>query len=133
MYWTDWGSPAKIETASMDGTSRRTIVFGGLQWPNALTLDLATQTLYWADAAMDRMEASSTSGANRRVITSSLIFHPFGITFHSDVLYWTDWGYKGIATSPVSPFEPRGIRTNLNFNPMGIWMMSPTTQPGGMY
>lgn len=33
MYWTDWGNHPKIETASMDGTLRQTLVHENIQWP----------------------------------------------------------------------------------------------------
>lgn len=39
MYWTDWGSSAKIETANYDGTSRKVIIGTNLGWPNGLHLD----------------------------------------------------------------------------------------------
>ena len=58
MYWTDWGSPPKIERASLDGDSRRTIVEGRLKWPNGLVIDSASRRLYWADAALDKIEIS---------------------------------------------------------------------------
>ena len=45
MYWSDWGIPATIERASMDGTNRTVLHNTGLQWPNALTIDYDNQTL----------------------------------------------------------------------------------------
>ena len=50
MYWTDWGTNAKIETATMGGYSRRSLVDRGLVWPNGLTMDYEQNLLYWADA-----------------------------------------------------------------------------------
>ena len=59
MYWTDWGSPPKIERASLDGDRRQTIVEGELKWPNGLVIDSASRRLYWADAALDKIEMSN--------------------------------------------------------------------------
>ena len=52
MYWTCWGDEARIERAVMDGSDRSVIHNTSLVWPNAITLDIATQTLYWADAML---------------------------------------------------------------------------------
>lgn len=38
MFWADWGEPAKIERAGMDGTHRSTIVSKDIRWPNGLTI-----------------------------------------------------------------------------------------------
>ena len=34
MYWSDWGVPAKIEGANMDGSNRSVIVHKDVEWPN---------------------------------------------------------------------------------------------------
>lgn len=52
MYWTDWGSSAKIERATLGGNFRTEIVNTSLVWPNGLTLDYEDQRLYWADASL---------------------------------------------------------------------------------
>ena len=39
MFWTDWGSPGKVERAYMDGTGRTTIADTSLVWPNDITID----------------------------------------------------------------------------------------------
>lgn len=39
MYWTDWGSIAKIERSYMDGSGRETLFNTGLGWPNGLVVD----------------------------------------------------------------------------------------------
>lgn len=52
MYWTDWGTNAKIERATLGGNFRTEIVNSSLVWPNGLTLDYEEQRLYWADASL---------------------------------------------------------------------------------
>lgn len=52
MYWTDWGTNAKIERATLGGNFRVPIVNTSLVWPNGLTLDFETDLLYWADASL---------------------------------------------------------------------------------
>ena len=68
MFWTDWGTVARIETASMDGTNRRTLISRNLRWPNGITVDYSSSgALFWSDAGLDKIETSDIHGHNRRV------------------------------------------------------------------
>ena len=67
MYWTDWGTTAKIERASMDGQNRMVLHNALLVWPNGITIDYAAQRLYWTDAFLDRIEYSGVDGTGRQV------------------------------------------------------------------
>ncbi|KAK3706540.1 hypothetical protein QZH41_013032 [Actinostola sp. cb2023] len=96
MFWSDWGSPAKIETANMDGTDRHLLVQGdGLVWPNGLAVDSQTDELYWADAKADTIECVFINGTNRRVVLKRL-HHPFGLDVFDGYIYWSDWTTKDI-------------------------------------
>ena len=96
MYWSDWGSVARIEKASMDGANRAVIHNTSLVWPNALTLDTLTQTLYWADASLDKVESSRVDGSNRRLFTEIGVVHPFAIAVKENSIYFTDWAENSI-------------------------------------
>ena len=126
MYWTDWGQPATIERASMDGTSQTILHNSGLGWPNGLTIDYTTQTLYWVDAQLDRIETSTVSGLGRRILsTTHIIYHPFGIDVYQGVLYWTDWQAKAVLKAPVSsPSSVQIVISNLYLDPMTIRTVS---------
>ena len=91
MYFTDWGTVGRIEKASLTGTNRRVIHNTSLVWPNALTLDIPTQTLYWADASLDKIERSGVDGTNRTILAQLGVVHPFGIVLNGSMLYFTDW------------------------------------------
>ena len=67
MYWTDWGTGAKIEIAYMSGEQRKTLVSGNLRWPNGITIDFEENMLYWTDAALDRIERCNLDGTSREV------------------------------------------------------------------
>lgn len=73
MYWTDWeedeidDSVGRIEKAWMDGFNRQIFVTSKMLWPNGLTLDFHTSTLYWCDAYYDHIEKVFLNGTHRKV------------------------------------------------------------------
>ena len=134
MYWTDWGSSAKIEKASMDGTSRSVLIGTNLGWPNGLTLDYVTQTLYWCDAQLDRLEKCGTDGTSRMTLPTqpNVLQHPFGITFYMNRLYWGDWQTNAVFTAPISnTLNTTTVITNLRLDPMTLHVVAETRQPYG--
>ena len=75
----------------MDGTKRKVLHNSGLKWPNALTVDYQSQTLYWADGFLKKLECSKVDGTNRITLATKGLGQPFGITLYRNVLYITDW------------------------------------------
>ena len=126
MYWTDWGANPKIEQAEMDGSARRAIVTGSLTWPNGLTIDQATNRLFWADAKLDKIEMSDLNGGNRQLVMSSAAnIHPYGLAVYKNVLYWTDWNSKSISRYNLSSGSQDTIVTGLQ-KPMDIHVFDPS-------
>uniref|UniRef100_A0A3Q1HBP6 EGF-like domain-containing protein n=1 Tax=Acanthochromis polyacanthus TaxID=80966 RepID=A0A3Q1HBP6_9TELE len=89
LYWTDWGSPAKIERATLSGNFQTTIISGNLVSPNGLTLDYEERMLYWADSSLC-IERSTLTGENRQVIVHGVTY-PFAMTVFQQDIFWTDW------------------------------------------
>ena len=126
MYWTNWGTNPKIEQAEMDGSARRTIVTGNLGWPNGLTIDQATNRLFWADAKLDKVEVSDLNGGNRQLlILSSANVHPYGLAVYKDMLYLTDWSTKSILSFNLSSRTKEEIVNGLQ-RPMDIHVFDPS-------
>ena len=112
MFFTDWGTFAKIEKANMDGTSRSVIHFSSLVWPNGIAIDSAEEKLYWTDAYLDKIEYSNLDGSDRRTLidehtylpttgfskitNSEVIQHPFALELYGDKVCWTDWTLKSV-------------------------------------
>ena len=77
MYWTDWeedevnDSIGRIERAWMDGSNRSIFVTSNMLWPNGLTLDHGTSTMYWCDAYYDHIERIHLNGTGRMVTCCS--------------------------------------------------------------
>ena len=130
MYWTDWGLNPKIEKASMDGGTRRAIVTTDIVWPNGITLDYDTQTLYWVDGSLDKIESCNTNGNNRMILNNN-ISHPFGITFYQNTLYWGDWNTNIIYSTCLTKPNASTVIINLVNDPMGMHVISTERQPPG--
>ncbi|XP_011894048.1 PREDICTED: low-density lipoprotein receptor-related protein 1B [Cercocebus atys] len=98
MYWTDWeedeidDSVGRIEKAWMDGFNRQIFVTSKMLWPNGLTLDFHTNTLYWCDAYYDHIEKVFLNGTHRKIVYSGReLNHPFGLSHHGNYVFWTDY------------------------------------------
>ena len=134
MYWTDWGSNATIEKASMDGKNRTVIHNTSLTWPVALTLDYQTQVLYWADASLEKIESSNVDGSNRQLLTTVGVGYPFGLALFNDTLYFTDWSGNSVKVVHVNGSNATTIfdgQSVLCGQPFGIAVVSEAKQPLG--
>ena len=130
IFISDWGPNAHIERAWMDGSNRDFIVTEKIEWPNGLTLDYITRTVYWADARLDYIGAVDYFGGGRRKVVTE-VKHPFAVTMFEDSLYYTDWTHRGIVkvsklgTDSVSKLI---IKDNLT-RPMDIQVYHLSRQP----
>uniref|UniRef100_A0A8C2QBS6 Low density lipoprotein receptor-related protein 1Bb n=1 Tax=Cyprinus carpio TaxID=7962 RepID=A0A8C2QBS6_CYPCA len=98
MYWTDWeedevnDSIGRIEKAWMDGSNRKIFVTSNMLWPNGLTLEHGTSTMYWCDAYYDHIERIYLNGTGRMVVYSGReLSHPFGIAQYQNSIFWTEY------------------------------------------
>ncbi|XP_066928142.1 low-density lipoprotein receptor-related protein 1-like [Clytia hemisphaerica] len=110
LFWTDWSSiNPKIERASLCGEDRvvlvnktymDSILKKNIGWPNGLTIDYDTDTIYWVDAKTDIIVQMDLDGGNIKILkdgkTNQRINHPYAITYFQQHLYWTDWSSKAI-------------------------------------
>ena len=131
MYWSDWGEPAKIERASMDGMKREVLIDTGVTWPNGLAIDYQLQRLYWTDAFTDKIEYSSVDGTGREILLTAAtgLDHPFAITISGDQIYWTDWSNLTVFTShKQSAISILPVYDNFFLVPNGIEAVDPNRQ-----
>ncbi|XP_022087518.1 low-density lipoprotein receptor-related protein 4-like isoform X2 [Acanthaster planci] len=91
IYWTDLASPAKIEAVRHDGRHRATIATSNLTTPTSITIDYQSQKLLWIDSGRKVIEISNLDGTERRIITSSQMGQPFGISEFQDYVWFTEW------------------------------------------
>ena len=131
MYFSDWGTVGRIEKATLSGANRTVIHNSNLVWPNALTLDIPTQTLYWADASLDKIEKSSVDGTNRVLIAQRGVVHPFSIVFANGTLYFTDWSdntIRYLSTTEGIVRNLHSVAAYSNSTIFGIQIFGPNRQ-----
>ena len=120
----------------MDGKGRKVLHNTSLTWPNAITLDIESQILYWADAHFDKVESSNVNGSNRRIITFRGILHPFAHTVFRDTLFVSDWRLDQILAvkipSPGTSSTTVSLTSRLQQEPMGVQVITPERQPEGV-
>lgn len=128
IYFADWGNPAKIEKATIDGEDRRVLISKDIVWPNGLTLDVYRSQLYWSDAKLDYIKKMDLDGSNVQEILRSEGIHPHTLTVFNAELFWTDWVHKGILKQSDSSFEV--VKGNLiAAHPLSIKVVHPHRQP----
>lgn len=104
MFWADWvehpsSQKSKIERAAMDGADRLVWVEQQLHWPNDLSIDYASNRLYWCDAYYDRIESVSLTDRNERTVIADFemnVRHPYGLVHYSlggqlHSFFWTEF------------------------------------------
>ncbi|XP_046546455.1 low-density lipoprotein receptor-related protein 4-like [Haliotis rubra] len=130
LYWTDWGTTPRIETARYDGSDRRTLVATDLIWPNGITLDKQNGRLYWCDAKMRVIESVLLDGRNRTVLLSESTAHYFDIFHHQGRLYFTDWQkQRSILYIPTSGGNVSSLQSNGFSHLAGIHVTSNISEP----
>uniref|UniRef100_A0A3B1JND8 LDL receptor related protein 1B n=1 Tax=Astyanax mexicanus TaxID=7994 RepID=A0A3B1JND8_ASTMX len=88
LFFTDYGSVAKLERCGLDGSERRRIVESRMEQPTALTLDLISKLVYWADVYLDIIEVVDYDGKKRHtVIRGNSVSHLYGLALFEDYLF----------------------------------------------
>ena len=68
LFWSDHGSPPKLESSNLLGEYRRVLVWQGLFKPTAVSADHTTNQLYWVDEVKGTVESINKDGTGRRIV-----------------------------------------------------------------
>ncbi|XP_013411103.1 prolow-density lipoprotein receptor-related protein 1 [Lingula anatina] len=128
LFYTDWGEDAHIGRMGMDGSQKIKIVTTNLSWPNAMTIDYITETIFWADARLDYIAMADLDGKNIRLIINGELPHIFALTTFEDLIYWTDW--EKMSVYSANKFSGANMTNVTSFvhRPMDIHILHPLRQ-----
>uniref|UniRef100_A0A8C9T2Z5 Low density lipoprotein receptor a n=1 Tax=Scleropages formosus TaxID=113540 RepID=A0A8C9T2Z5_SCLFO len=133
MYWTDWGSPAKIEKGGLNGADRNPLVTDDIVWPNGITLDMLNHRLYWVDSKLHTLSSVDVNGGSRRtlIIDEHKLAHPLSLTVFEEKVFWTDVANNAIlSANRLTGADITAVAENL-FSPEGIVLYHNLKQPTG--
>ena len=104
-----------------------------MAWPNALTIDYVTSTIFWADGNLDYIGMAGIDGSRRRTVISHsfLVPHVFAMTTFESHLYWTDWEKDSIMFADKFSGNSTKNLTTLPHRPMDIQVVHPLRQAKG--
>ena len=69
LFYSDWSpSDPHIGRVGLDGSGHMRLVTTKMTHPNALTVDIATHMLYWADVFLNVVERCDYDGNNRALV-----------------------------------------------------------------
>lgn len=131
LFWTDWGENPRIERMGMDGTMRETIINTKIYWPNGLTLDIATQRVYFADSKLDFIDFCYYNGSGRQQVLagSHYLLHPHSLSLFEDTLYWTDRQLNRVLSAHKFKGNNQTVVSHLISQPLSIHVHHPSLQP----
>ena len=123
LFWTEWGILPRLSRCSLDGKreTRTTLIHQEIVWPNALTIDYSSNTLWWADAKLKKIESCDLNGSNRKLVMSVDAGHPFSIAVNSKYVFWTNWKTKTLDKIEKNSVYRYPTRTSsFKSHPLGV-------------
>uniref|UniRef100_A0A182SX29 EGF-like domain-containing protein n=1 Tax=Anopheles maculatus TaxID=74869 RepID=A0A182SX29_9DIPT len=131
LFWTDWGENPRIERIGMDGTMRETIISTKIYWPNGLTLDVATQRVYFADSKLDFIDFCYYNGTGRQQVlaASHYLLHAHSLSLFEDTLYWTDRQLNRVLSAHKYRGTNQTVVSHLISQPLSVHVHHPSLQP----
>ncbi|XP_077997838.1 low-density lipoprotein receptor-related protein 2-like [Glandiceps talaboti] len=132
MFVSDWSSTPHILRAYMDGTNRHVLVDNKIIWPNALSVDLASKRVFWADGRLDYIQSITYDGQYRETVISggTKVPHPFDLAVFENYVYFSDWTKMGVVR--VNKFDREDytiISSSTTLKPMGVVAYHRICQP----
>uniref|UniRef100_A0A8C9TUU4 Low density lipoprotein receptor-related protein 1Ba n=1 Tax=Scleropages formosus TaxID=113540 RepID=A0A8C9TUU4_SCLFO len=90
LFFTDYGTRAKVEQSNMDGTNRTRIAENRVARPTAIALDLVKKLVYWLDISLGHIEVADYDGRNRyTIVRGSVVSYLYGLVVFEELLFAT--------------------------------------------
>ena len=113
MYWTG-NLAGTVHRAGMDGSSPVTLVTG-LGLPRGLTIDFASQRLYWTEFSGHKIKSSNLNGKDIQLFAQLPSgSQPWGIAVLNDRIYWGNQGNYKLQSGATDEAEYKTLYTETN-------------------
>ncbi|XP_060065626.1 low-density lipoprotein receptor-related protein 1-like [Ylistrum balloti] len=96
LFWSDTGIQPKIEQARLDGTKREIFVDTNITAPFGLAIDYETNTLYWCDNNLNKLESIDIVTRTRKILISPDQMNScMALTLFEEYVYWLEGDVSG--------------------------------------
>nr|XP_012143749.1 PREDICTED: vitellogenin receptor [Megachile rotundata] len=129
MYWSEWGAKSRILMSGMDGKNSSALIVDSLEWPNSLSIDYASNRLYWVDSKLKIIESVGLDGSDRRIVLRGIAKRPFSLAVFEDKLYWSDWMSNTIQSCDKYTGKDWNILVDTNSTIYGIHIYHSVLKP----
>ncbi|PAV56600.1 hypothetical protein WR25_00279 [Diploscapter pachys] len=126
IFFVNGGQIPSVESVYMSGYGRKRIIEEDLGNPNGISLDFATDKIYFADLLNRAIYRSDLDGQNKEtVLASSPSFelHPFYLAVYQDYLLFTDYMKRTVfVVDKVDGMtrESKSLMENLSNQPLAL-------------
>ncbi|XP_077987654.1 low-density lipoprotein receptor-related protein 6-like [Glandiceps talaboti] len=124
IYWADWRGNARIESATLLGNNRTTLVGGYEDFgiPHGLTLDYENRRLYWTDVQNEAVYSVDVDAAPGQMDVKleygdAGLFYPVFMDLDKNYLFISEYEYDYIMIIP----RDNATYDNAAFYPTGTW------------
>ncbi|XP_077987404.1 low-density lipoprotein receptor-related protein 6-like [Glandiceps talaboti] len=139
LYWSDYGINPKIETATISGQDRTTLLSSDLDEnvgrPHGLALDYQSNKLYWTDVEHEAIFSINLDGniivSIKEFEVPYFLYNPYYIDLDEDYFYISETFYRQILVVPRSEAKNglKEVHNVLPWEPMGIAVFDISRQP----
>lgn len=108
-----------------------------VEWPNGLTIDFATEKLYWVDSVLDVLGRSELNGDNAEVLQDITFensnIYAYSLEFFGERLFWGEWLHEYVFSVVVGRLGAGPVETFRQFqsDPCAIRVVDQERQPLG--
>ncbi|XP_071943214.1 low-density lipoprotein receptor-related protein 2-like [Antedon mediterranea] len=102
LYFADNAQIKEIVRAGLNGRDHVVLVNTSISSPSAITVDYATDDVYWSDTNVDTIQRIKWDGTGRTIIQSFLT-NPSGLAIYNEFLYWTDSAHRKLLRASKDP------------------------------
>ncbi|XP_053372116.1 low-density lipoprotein receptor-related protein 2 isoform X2 [Clarias gariepinus] len=128
MLWSEIGKESQIERAGMDGSERRVLLSRGLNWPVAITVDIMTDRIYWADEKLKCIGSATMNGEDVRLLPLAATSSPFSVAVFNDMVYWSDTQGRAIHGAHKITGKNKKVILKRPGQPFGFKIVHPLIQ-----